>query len=165
MYHNLTLFFMLVLIQISGCTPFRHEMGLAVVRQIGDVPCFSIENTEKTRTGKPNLVAIEVVGEHGDKVWAVEFKKLPTLTPDQCIPYGQTNAVYPPLVPAGPLIPGQVYGISIIAPMQDQYEAQSYSAEFCLLKHSGSGVRVHQIQMDIEASRWMREVCKVEITN
>ena len=104
--------------------------------------------------------AIEVVGEHGDKVWAVEFKKLPTLTPDQCIPYGQTNAVYPPLVPAGPLIPGQVYGISIIAPMQDQYEAQSYSAEFCLLKHSGSGVRVHQIQMDIEASRWMREVCK-----
>ena len=78
---NLILVIVLVLTQISGCTPSRHEMGLAVVRQMGDVPCFSIENTEKTRVGKPNLVAIEVVGEHGEKVWAIEFKKLPPSPP------------------------------------------------------------------------------------
>ncbi|MBF6648264.1 hypothetical protein, partial [Methylobacter sp. BlB1] len=149
----------LLLMLISGCTPIRKINGPAIVRQSGNVPCFSIESTEKTRAGEANLEMIEVVDEQGEEVWYVGFKKLPPFTPDQCIPYGQTTDVYTTKVPAEPLVPGQVYRIAIIAPMEKYpYETNGYTADFCLLKRPGQGILVHQVQFDSKTSRWLREV-------
>lgn len=156
----------LPLMLISGCTPIRKINGPAIVRQSGNVPCFSIANTEKTRAGEVNLEAIEIIGEQGEEVWFVDFKKLPPFTPDQCIPYGQTTATFPPIVPAEPLVPGQVYGVTIFAPMEKYpYETNVYTADFCLLKRPGQGILVHQVQFDPKTSRWLHEVCKTDMPN
>ncbi|WP_036250722.1 hypothetical protein [Methylobacter sp. BBA5.1] len=156
----------LPLTQISGCTPIRKEIGPAIVQQSGNLPCFSIENTEKTRAGEANLKAIEVIGEQGSKIWFVELKKSSPFTPDQCIPYGQTTDVYTTKVPAEPLVPGQVYGVAIYAPMERYpYEVHGYTADFCLLKRPGQEILVHQVQFDPKTSRWLREVCKTDVPN
>jgi|GEM_PF-1112468 hypothetical protein len=152
--------------QMSGCTPIRKMDGPVIVRQIDNVPCFSIANTEKTRSGEADLRMIEVVDEQGEEVWLVDFKKLPPFTPDQCIPYGQTTDVYPAKVPAEPLVPGQVYGVTIIAPMEKYpYETNGYTADFCLLKRPGQEILVHQVQFDSKTSRWLREVCNTGMSD
>lgn len=152
--------------QISGCTPIRKEDGPAIVRQIGNVPCFSIANTEKTRAGEANLEMIEVIDEQGKKVWLADFKKMPPFTPDQCIPYGQTTDVFPAKVPAAPLVTDKVHRLTIIAPMEKHpYETYAYSADFCLLKRPGQEVLVHQVQFDSKTSRWLREACKTDVSN
>jgi hypothetical protein len=149
--------------QISGCTPIRKEDGPAIIRQIGNVPCFSIANTEKIRAGEANLEMIEVIDEQGEKVWLVDFKKMPPFTPDQCIPYGQTTDIFPAKVPAAPLVTDKVYQLTIIAPMEKYpYETYAYSADFCLLKRPGQEVLVHQVQFDSKTSRWLSKVCKTD---
>lgn len=156
----------LSLMSINGCTPIRKEDGPAIVRQIGNIPCFSIANTEKTRAGEANLEMIEVIEAQGEKVWLVDFKKMPPFMPDQCIPYGQTTGVFPAKVPATPLVTGKVYHLTIIAPVAKYpYETYAYSADFCLLKRPGQGILVHQVQFDPKTSRWLREVCKTDVPN
>ena len=156
----------LPLTQIGGCTPIRKEIGQAIVLQSGNLPCFSIENTEKTRAGEANLKAIEVIGEQGNKIWFAEFKKSSPFTPDQCIPYGQTTDIYPAKMPAEPLVPGQVYGVTLYAPMgKYPYEAHGYTADFCLLERPGQEILEHQVQFDSKTSRWLREFCKTDVPN
>jgi len=147
--------FILITFMLSGCT-FGHPpmMDKAQVLQQGDLPCFTVRNTYKTRKQSPLLRGINVYTSSGDGysagpqklIWSVNYTvkpPLPSISPDQCISYGgspselETNRLY-----------------SVVLNTENEQKALPYEGLFCLVIDTNGVRQIEQVE------RYDYEVCK-----
>ena len=149
----------------TGCSA-TSRMGSVVVTQVGDVPCFALEDTRATRTGDPRLFAIDVYtfeARAGEPIWSftVPFAGpgVPA-PPTSCVTYGQVLPTAAQIRPPQALHTGVVYVIWIGARVKElSTSTQGYLAEFCLLRQPDQTLRIHQVRWDSSAGEWQREIC------
>lgn len=147
--------FALVVLSLFGSAcAARSGMGMAVVTQSANLPCFGIESTRATRLGNPQLQAISVSiadGEgKGSPVWRAMVSPVAPRIPlpvGQCVQYGASLPDGQVLEAPRPLVPGRVYSVTVNAVVEDPSEPVFlYRADFCMVRRPGQAVRVHLVE-------------------
>ncbi|GAB2627511.1 hypothetical protein GCM10027191_25450 [Novilysobacter erysipheiresistens] len=162
-YMRLSLVVMLAL-AAGGCDA-KQRMLDAVVRQSGQLPCFSVP-TESLRDKDELTVAGIQVSELDEReqvrgtTWTGDFtlSEPPTLlSPETCIPYGtlESGRTVGPLIP---IEPGRHYTVFINAHVRrgEEWQNRSYSGYFCVAKDAMQRHLVREVQWDkaLGRRRW-----------
>lgn len=144
-------------------------IGEALVRQVGELPCFAIPDKRETRKNPVAFDGLAVgTDDQSPYNWAVDQKMELIkqgvrlhITPDQCIVYGEIPDGMsvaekmpdglPIGVPASPLQTGVIYGVSIYAyPNNGNSPIRGYHRAFCLVKTAENNIRVIEIESGVK---------------
>ena len=159
----------------AGCMQFgRFNPGQ--IRQVGDLPCFSVEDSDETREGKPKLAVLAVYkyggeGRAEEPVWVrgfVDADPPVRLSPDDCIVYGDNSrGDKEGAMDAVPLRPGVAYSYSFNSDIPyasakgGGWKNRQYSGHFCLTQDAGGKVTVHEVRWSKKEERRLWDVCKL----
>lgn len=160
---------MTLLLAATGCDA-RQRMWKGEVRQLDDLPCFSMP---KTWDAKPTQVAAIMVSEIDERgavlqtAWDGDFTRSAppvVMTPDNCIIYGFSGNSSRSIGPVLPLQPGKRYTVSINSsvPRGSEWENRSYRAHFCMLPDAASGMVVHDVKWDKQAGKRNWNACGID---
>ena len=157
---------------LSSCSePHVYQWGR--MTQIGELPCFSVADSEETRRTPPKLAALVIEGlkkgQRAQVVWNLTFvgEQEVQLPPTECIPYGDSSRgvkAWPDTAP--PLQAGVVYTYSFNSDIPAAYADGSlanrvYAGDFCLTRDSEGHATFHEIRWDEKAKKRHWEVCEL----
>ena len=129
------------------------RMGEAEVRQEAGLPCFTVTAREVQRAGG----ALELHGVFVSdlsvspvaRVWAFTLTppgRTQPISPDTCVPYGQTPAGSEAMGPQI-LLPDRVYSVFLsAAPASGRDSTMGYKAKFCLVVQPDGSFKVLQLR-------------------
>lgn len=165
--------FMLLIPATGGCNsaPGEHQDGR--VLQVGNLPCFSVADSDEARATPPKLAVLEVNEQMAAGVsmrWELSFvgEKLPatTLPPATCITYGTAVKNSETMTPAAPLEVGKRYEAGILSHIlksqKDEWRMRDYRAKFCLTENADKKITVHEVLWDEKMDKWRWDVCGLE---
>lgn len=140
------------------------RMGEAEVRLQDGQPCFTLSAREAKRGPAFRLQAV-TVSDHSSKpvqtVWSMglEYPPTMTMTPANCVVYGQTldgATASPAAAPA--LQTGRVYSVHLNTRSSDASDpTRGQDASFCLVDDPAGGRRLLQVRYGMRA--WNTGVC------
>jgi hypothetical protein len=159
----------------AGCTQLgvRNE---GQVRQVGDLPCFSVDDSEEAREGRPELAVLAVYqyggeGRESEPVWVRGFVAADPpvrLSPDDCIVYGDNSrGDKEGAMDAVPLRSGVAYtyifnsDIPYASAKGVGWKNRRYRGYFCLTQDAGGKVTVHEVRWSRKEERRLWDVCKL----
>jgi hypothetical protein len=159
----------------AGCMQFgRYNQGQ--VKQVGELPCFSVDDSREAKKGKPELAVLTVYHIKKDKpperVWEVGFVTADPpvrLSPDDCIVYGDNSrGDKEGAMDAMPLRTGVAYSYSFNSHIPytsiiggSGWKYRSYSGHFCLTQDAGGRITVHDVRWDEKEKLWLWKVCNL----
>jgi len=162
----------LILCFLNGCFYERPFGYPAQIRQQGDAPCFSIENSRKTRRAPLAVASVEVYRYDSDRapqeggaqeVWTHHyFYDEPPydvtsyfITPNQCILYNDDGK-------APGLETGKKYLVDINTYIEQMGsgEPRLYYGYFCLSQDQSGNVAVHQVKWDDRKGGFNWDMCQ-----
>lgn len=153
-----------------GSCQARSQIWEGQVRQEGDLPCFTVENSKETQRMAPVLAFISVaeIDESGAEermVWMVSVTGHvgTALSPRECIQYGASIPGTTVNTPASVLYAGKRYEVFINSDIGKAGHRQNrrYHAHFCLT-NTASRTQVHQVRWDERASQRHWDVCGIQ---
>ncbi|WP_431104157.1 hypothetical protein [Roseateles noduli] len=147
----------------TACATSR--MGDAEVRLLDGQPCFSISAKEAARGPTIRLQAVlisDTSTKPVDRVWSVmlDQQRLPTLSPDSCVAYGQTpeGATSKP-TPVPELQSGKVYQVHLNTRSSDSSDpTRGYVGKFCFMPDGANSRRL--VPLKPGSREWIDEVCR-----
>jgi len=147
----------------TACATSR--MGDAEVRLQDGQPCFSISAKEAARGPTIRLQAVlisDTSTKPVDRVWSVmlDQQRLPTLSPDSCVAYGQTpeGATSKP-TPVPELQSGKVYQVHLNTRSSDSSDpTRGYVGKFCFMPDGANSRRL--VPLKPGSREWIDEVCR-----
>jgi len=163
----------LILYFLNGCFYERPFGYPAQIRQQGDVPCFAIENSRKTRRSLMGVMAISVYRydserapqEGGPKeVWVHDYVHVGDeypqvvsyfITPKQCILYNDDGKA-----PALEVGKKYLVDINTYVKQMESGERRLYYGYFCLSKDQSGNVAVHQVEWDDRKDGFNWDMCR-----
>jgi hypothetical protein len=146
---NIAYWFSLIgLVCLAACRmESRSDMGYANVMQQDGAPCFSMPS-DMRKDHSARIEQIEVNNSRGEKFWQADMMPAPPSLATRCIRYGQTGPNVKTLTPAHPLVFGEYYTVSLIAPDTQNPKAPfAYIANFCVSKQSGKVLQMNNAQI------------------
>lgn len=159
---------------IASCNSAPGEHQRAQIKQVQQLPCFTVADTEEARKTPPQLAVISVFEQEPQGVhmfWEVTFGQngLDTyLAPTECISYGANPLGSTARVPATPLEVGKRYSLSIwshiLKAPNDDWRLRDYRANFCLTRDANNQPVVHSVLWDKSIDKWRWDVCGLENT-
>lgn len=163
----LILLIMSIPVAACGSPPLgRYQDGQ--VRQEGELPCFSVADSEEVKRGPPELIVIEVderLAVGTEKRWELSFgeqNRPTTLSAQQCVGYGSRPAFTKTEMLPAELKVGGRYEVSIWSALKrtdGREEGRSYRAKFCMTKDASLKTIVHQVFWDEQLHLWLWDVC------
>lgn len=159
--------FLGLLLSVQGC-PAGPRMLDAVVRQSGDVPCFSvsrqdIRRDEFLKVGAIYVTEIGAMGEVLSTPWHAGFvipgRKL-MISESVCVRYGNPGVEHQGQAPAQ-LEAGRRYDVFINAAVKRgaRWDNRRYDAKFCLTQDARGRVAVRQVHWNKKSAEWGWYVC------
>jgi hypothetical protein len=147
----------------TACATSR--MGDAEVRVQDGQPCFTISAKEAARGPTIRLQAMLVSDTSTtpvDRVWSVmlDQQRLPTLTPETCVAYGQTpeGATSKP-TPVPELQSGKLYQVHLNTRSSDSSDpTRGYVGKFCFMPDGANGRKL--VPLKPGSREWIEEVCR-----
>lgn len=153
---------------VGGCTQPPGTYQHATIRMIDSQPCFSVADSDETRSAPPSLAAISL-SEQVDSEWKKQWSWITPLAPetilrpDDCIPYGFRSADDPQDHPLQPLRQGGRYHVSINSEIPnparhgDRTVGRIYSLDFCVVPDAGGEVEAVIVPSSRGVTQW--QIC------
>jgi len=156
-----TVFFAsLITVLATGCLEKKMYYP-AQVKEKDGLPCFSVEDAKETRKNTPVISTITVF-EYGNKaeesIWLRMFPATETrvtLSPDQCIPYGDDGK-------APSLEAGKHYYVFLNAdiPKGKDWESRRYGGYFCISNDQSGKAIIHPVVWNDSKDGYDWSVCQ-----
>ncbi|OWQ85721.1 hypothetical protein CDN99_21840 [Roseateles aquatilis] len=143
-------------------------MGDADVRLQDGQPCFTITPKEAARGPAIRLQSVSINDASttpvGNVWWVMlDQKRLATMSPASCVPYGQTpeGATAKPAV-APDLQLGRVYEVHLnTRPSDSSDPTRGYLGKFCLMADGADGTNGRKlVQVKADSREWTEGVCR-----